>query len=395
MRYDFDRKLDRTLTNDLKWNTTLVEANLHCAVREDMIPMWVADTDFACAPVIVQALRDRVEKEIYGYCAPLTPFYEAIQYWQSSRFNWKVDRSWILNLPSVVAGINIAVRTFSQPGDGVIIQPPVYDPFLSIVKRDNRRVVSNQLIKENGQYVINFPELEQMAADPGNKLMILCSPHNPVGRVWTQEELRRIADICLANDVILVSDEIHSDIVFPGHQHHPVLALDPRYAQNTIHLCATSKTFNTAGLKMSTAIIPNETLRKAVETTQVAMSLDVKNTFGIESVTAAYTPEGAEWLAQELDYLLDNIREVEQFLALRLPKVTMARPQGTFLCWLDCSALGLTDDQLLKRVDIDAGVVCIPGPWFGQGGEQHLRLNVGCTRATLKDALERIATVLQ
>lgn len=394
MVYDFDRKVDRKSTNDMKWHAKAVSSYLHRPVPEEMIPMWLADTDFACAPVIVDVLRERVDKEIFGYCAPMESFYQAVCYWQRKRFDWEVDPSWITYIPSVVAGINIAIRTFSKEGDGIIIQQPVYDPFASIVKNDNRKVVNNGLLCRDGRYEMNLDELETLASDSENTMMILCSPHNPVGRVWTKEELRAVADICLRHGVMLVSDEIHGDIIYDGHVHYPLLSLDEKYAQNFIHLTAPGKTFNVAGLKASMSIIPNEEIRNAFVKTQVAMSLDVKNTFGLESVIAAYTPAGYEWAQQEIMYMQKNVDFVENYVQEKMPGVSMIRPEGTFLCWLDLSGLKLGDKEIFKRVTLDAAVICVPGTWFGPGGEEHLRLNVGCPREMLTEALERIRTEL-
>lgn len=390
MKYDFDRIVDRKSTYDMKWHSAAVESYLHCKIPKDMIPMWLADTDFACAPVIVDAVKKRAEKEIFGYCAPMADFYKSICYWQKQQFDWEVKPEWISYTPTVVASINIAIRAFTKEGDGVIIQQPVYDPFASIVTNTGRTVVNNGLIIKDGKYRMNLEELEVLAAEPDNRMMVLCSPHNPVGRVWTKEELCAAAKICLKHDVMLVSDEIHSDIVYEGYTHFPLLTLDERYAQNFIHLTAPGKTFNVAGLKVSAAIIPNEELRNRFAKMQVAMSLDVRNTFGIECITAAYSPEGAEWARQEVKYLQENVDFLEAYLQEQMPEVTMIRPEGTFLCWLDFSKLGLGDAELFRRFLYDAGVVCVQGPWFGPGGENHMRLNIGCPRSTLKEALDRI-----
>lgn len=394
MKYDFDRKVDRIHTNDMKWHAKAVSMYLHREIPETMIPMWLADTDFACAPCIVEAIKSRAEKEIFGYCAPMASYYQGICWWQQQRHNWTVSPGWITQLPSVVAGINIAIRAFTQEGDGVIIQQPVYDPFASIVKGAGRKVVNNALLEQDGQFVMNYEELEQLAADPDNKMLVLCSPHNPVGRVWTEAELRRLADICLSHGVMVVTDEIHSDIVFDGRRHFPLLQLDQRYAENFILLNAPGKTFNVAGLKSSFSIIPNEDIRKQFEAMQVAMSLDVKNTFGLEGTIAAYSPEGLEWMEQELAYIQDNMDFAVDFVEKHMPRARLVRPEGTFLCWLDLSALPFNDEELFQRVILEAAVICVPGPWFGPGGEKHLRLNAGCPRSMLQEALERIRKVL-
>ena len=390
MKYDFDRVIDRKDTNDLKWRTQAVASYLKREVPEDMIPMWIADTDFACAPVILEALKKRTDQEILGYCGPGAAYYRAVCYWQRERFGWEVRPEWMTTVPTVVAAINVAIRAFSRKGEGVIIQQPVYDPFATIIRQTERVVVNNGILLKDGHYKMNLKELEELAKAPENTMMILCSPHNPVGRVWSEEELEEAAGICLRNGVMIVSDEIHSDIVFSGHRHYPLLSLKEEYAQSFIHLCSTGKTFNTAGLKISTAIIPNEELREKFRRTQVEMSLDIRNTFGLECVEAAYTPEGMEWLEEALAYMESNVDMVEEFVKTRMPGVSMVRPEGTFLCWLDMSGLGMGEEELYQRIIFGAGVICVQGSWFGEGGSGHLRLNVGCPAKVLMTALERI-----
>ena len=320
MTVDLDREIDRKATWDLKWNPAMVEAYLHTPVPADFIPMWVADSDFACPPHVRQALRDRLDQEVLGYCAPQKPFYEAVCWWQSRRHGWQVDPAWITALPSVVAGINIALRAFTREGDGVIVQTPVYDPFSTIVRRIGRRVIPDPLRQEEGGFRMDFDRLEQLAADPSVTALVLCSPHNPVGRVWTREELRRMAEICLAHGVAVISDEIHADILLEGPRHTPLLALDERYADRFICLTAPSKTFNIPGLKTAVAIIPNAERKKQFDEMQLALSLDVRNTFGLVGLTASYTPEGEEWLEQELAYLRENVALVERFLPGSCPR---------------------------------------------------------------------------
>ena len=394
MKYDFDRRIDRKSTNDLKWHAQAVTSYLHCEIPENMIPMWLADTDFACAPFIVDKIKQRADKEIFGYCAPMGEFYKAVCYWEKSRFDFTVEPSWITYLPSVVAGINIAIRAFTREGDGVIIQQPVYDPFASIVKNSGRKVVNNGILVSDGKFSMNFEELEQLAAEESNKLMVLCSPHNPIGRVWSREELMRVADICVRNNVMLVSDEIHADIVYEGHTHIPLLNLNDTCKDKFILLTAPGKTFNIAGLKAAISIIPNEDIRKKFVKMQTDMSLDVKNTFGIEATAAAYTPEGEEWVAEEVAYMQKNVAFVEDYVKENMPQVSMIRPEGTFLCWLDLTGLHLGDKEIMKRVLFDAAVICVPGDWFGPGGEEHLRINIGCPQSMLKEALDRITEAL-
>lgn len=391
---EFDRVFDRKSTHDLKWRRAGVESYLSQEVREDMIPMWIADTDFGCMKGIVDAVKARADHEIYGYCAPGADFYGGIAFWEKKRFGWEISPGWVTALPSVVSGINIAIRAFSREGEGVIIQTPVYDPFITIVKRTGRLPVYNSLKVVEGHYEMDFEGLEEQVKDPNNRMLILCSPHNPVGRVWTETELRRLADLCIKHDVMVVTDEIHSDIVYGERCHYPLLSLEPQYGERFIHLSAPSKTFNVPGLKMSFAIIPNPAVKKAFDEMQLAMSLDIRNTFGVECIKACYTQDGEAWLNRLLEYLEGNVDLVCNFIRDEMPKVRMERPEGTFLCWLDFSEYGMADEELLRRVNLEAGVICVPGDWFGNGGEHHLRLNIGCQRTTLKAALQRIKSAV-
>lgn len=394
MKVDFDRAIDRKLTNDMKWHSAPVTGYLGVSVPEDMIPMWIADTDFASPQIVIDAIKDRAAKEIYGYCAPQKGYYDALAYWYEAQFGWAIDPKWVCITPTVVAAINIAIRAFTSVGDGIIIQQPVYDPFASLVQKTNRTVVNNALVCKNGRYEMDYELLEKQASDPNNKLMVLCSPHNPVGRVWERDELLKLDEICRRNNVIVVSDEIHSDIVFTGHPHTVYSTLSDETAANTILCTAPGKTFNLAGLKISNVFIVNEQIRTAFTTQQLAMSLDVRNTFGIEAVPAAYSPQGKEWLDQLLVYLEKNNNLVVQEVA-KMQGVTVYKPEGSFLCWLNFSGTGLSDKELLQRIVLEKAVICVPGSWFGKDGEHHLRLNTGCTKATLTEALKRIREALE
>lgn len=390
MKYDFERTLNRTLTNDLKW----LPENMRLygiTADKDSIPMWIADTDFPCAPVIVEALRKRVEHEIYGYCAPPKDFFEAIRYWMNSQYDWNVDTNWMVSVPSVVASINIAVRTFSKPGDGIIVQTPVYNPFMEVVEHSGRILRNNQLICTDGVYHIDFEDLERIASEEHTTMMILCSPHNPVGRVWTNEELERIGDICLAHGVMVVVDEIHSGIIYSGHKHYALPAVRPEFAANFIYLNSPAKSFNIAGLKISYAIIPDPEKKNAFRKTQTDLSLVVNSTFGIEALTAAYSPEGAEWLRQEVAYIEGNRDYVVQYVTEHFEgKIKLTPPEGGFLCWLDCSGLGDGPDQVQKLLTEKANVICSSGKTYGAGGEHFVRFNIGTQRQVIEKALERI-----
>lgn len=389
MTYNFDRLIDRKSTSDIKWRTQGLRAFLPVDVSEDFIPMWIADMDFACPPCIVDAVTARAGQEIFGYCAPRDGYVEALKWWYGTRFGLELKKEWLSVLPTVVAAINMGIRAFTQPGDQVIIQQPVYDPFASLVAKTGRELVNNALLFRDGDYYMDFDLLEKQAAGPRAKVLILCSPHNPVGRVWTKEELARLGEICKRHQVLVISDEIHSDIVFSGHSHTPF----PLASDAPCILCtAPGKTFNVAGLRASNIFIFDLELKKQYDTTCAAYSMPGSSTFGLAAVEAAYSPAGAEWLAQLLAYLEENARLVDRWAKEHHLGFTM--PQGCFLCWLDLSPAGLTDQEIQKKIIVGQEVVCVPGPWFGPGGEGHLRLNIGCPRSILEEALRRIASVL-
>lgn len=395
MKYDFDRIIDRKCTNDLKWHSKAVESYLHTPVPEDMIPMWLADMDFACPPHVVEAMKARCDKEIFGYCAPMGDFMKAVCYWQWERHGLKIEPEWISAIPSVVAGINVAIRSFTKEGDGVIIQQPVYDPFAAIVGRCKRKVVNSALLVRDNYYTMDYELLEQQAADPETRLMILCSPHNPVGRVWKREELEKAADICIRHNVLLLVDEIHSDFTLYGNRHYPLLSLKKEYREHVIMLTSPGKTFNVAGLKMSAAIIPNGELKKAFDEMVLDMSMDVRNTFGVESVIHCYRQENIEWLEQLLAYVQGNIDFTYEYVKKHLPNVTFRKPEGTYLVWLDFSDTGLSDETIMQKVLLGTGVICVPGVWFGPGGEGHIRFNTACPRSMIEDALKRFEGALK
>lgn len=395
MSYNFDRIIDRRETNDIKWHAKAVESYLHVPIQEDMIPMWLADMDFACPPNLVEAMKARCDKEIFGYCAPMETFMQAVCFWQQKQHNFSINPGWVSIIPTVVAGINVAIRAFTKEGDGVIIQQPVYDPFASIIKRCNRRVVNNALLSDHNYYTINFEELERMAANPQNKMLILCSPHNPVGRVWTKTELGRIADICIRNQVMLVVDEIHSDLVFYDKKHYPLLSLQEAYQEHVIMLTSPGKTFNVAGLKTAVSIIPNPEWKRVFDEMVIAMSLDVKNTFGIESVIHCYSEAGAAWKNELLVYIRQNFETAAEYVREQMPGVKFIKPEGTYLIWLDFTDTGLSDEVILQKLILESGVICVPGTWFGPGGEGHIRFNAGCPRSMMLEALERIKKAME
>lgn len=390
MSVNFDRIIDRRSTNDLKWRPEGLKGYLPVTVSENEIPMWIADMDFACPECIVSAIHARADQEIFGYCSYKSEYYDALKWWYGKRFGLDFDSARVSMMPTVVSAINMAIRAFSTPGDKVIIQQPVYEPFAGLIAKTGRVMVNNGLICKDGRYEMDFDLLETQAADPDTKIMILCSPHNPVGRVWSKEELHQIGEICKRNHVLVISDEIHSDIVFHGMVHTPFpLASDAPHILCT----APGKTFNVAGLRSSNMLSSSLEIKQRYDQEISAYSFAPSNTFGLEAVRAGYSPEGEAWLEELLTYLEGNARIVEDWA--KAHNVGCTKSEGTFLSWLDFSPAGLTDEDVLRKIIVGQEVVCIPGPWFGKGGEGHLRLNIGCTRATLKEALQRIESVLK
>ncbi len=380
--YNFDEVINRKGSHSIKWD--------HLEDRfgnADLLPLWVADMDFKCAPAVLSAMQDVVSHGILGYVLPKADYFSAVTGWMKRRFNWEVESEWIRFTPGIVPAIAIAVNAFTEPSDGVIVQQPVYHPFMGVTEDAGRKVVNNRLIEKNGKYFIDFEDLEEKAMDPNTKIMIFCSPHNPIGRVWTEAELTRVVDICSRNDVILISDEIHQDLVYEGHVHIPAARLaDP---SSKIMTCtAPSKTFNIAGVFASNIIISNEDLRARYTVALEKMHL-MPSPFAISGVMAAYN-EGEAWLEELMHYLSDNVDFVQSYLKVNLPKVRFTKPEATFLLWLDFRAYGFGSAKLEKIVTQEAQLALNNGWMFGEEGAEHMRLNIGCPRDVLKEALDRL-----
>lgn len=390
MSVNFDRVIERRSTSDLKWRPEGLKGYLPITVSENEIPMWLADMDLACPTCIVDAIKARADKEIFGYCSYKEEYYDALKWWYGKRFGLDFDPARVSMMPTVVSAINMAIRAFSNPGDKVIIQQPVYEPFAGLIAKTGRVMVNNGLICKDGRYEMDFGLLEAQTADPDAKILVLCSPHNPVGRVWTREELTRVGEICKRNGVLVVSDEIHSDIVFHSNTHTPF-----PMASDAPHILCTApgKTFNVAGLRISNMLSSSVEIKQRYDQEINACSFSSANTFALEAVRAAYSPEGEAWLEELLPFLEGNAKIVEEWA--RAHNVGYTKSEGTFLSWLDFSTVGMTDADVMQKIIIGQEVVCVPGPWFGRGGEGHLRLNIGCTRATLNEALKRIESVLK
>lgn len=383
MAYNFDTLIDRTNTNSIKWNREILPEDCR-----DAIPLWVADMDFASPPEVRAAILERASHPIYGYTNRSEEYYRSFIEWMKRRNNWEIQKEWIVFSPGVVPALNIAVLAYTHPGDKIIIQPPVYYPFASAILNNGRQLVENPLIIRDGRYTMDFDDLEKKI-DSHTKLFILCSPHNPVGRVWTTDELSRLVDICAERDIVIVSDEIHSDILVETSVHHCTSTVSDNAAAITVTFTAPNKTFNLAGLQIANAIIPNARLRRAFEQQVSNLGLNLANIFGMVAQEAAYG-KGEPWLEELLTYLRGNYDVLKHFLSERIPSIKVFPLEGTYLPWLDCRALGLDDNQLHDLFLKDAKLWLDDGTMFGTGGSGFMRLNIACPRSVLIRALEQL-----
>ncbi|MCR4847516.1 MAG: PatB family C-S lyase [Bacteroidales bacterium] len=382
MRYDFDKIVDRADTNCVKYD-------LRKAVfgNPDVLPMWVADMDFETPDFARDAVMKRALHPVYGYHFKDEPYFKAIQGWLWRRHQWEVPTEWMSFVPGVVCGFNMAVLAFTKEGDEVIIQSPVYPPFHHAVSEHGRKLVYNKLKIGASGYEMDFELLEQQAKTA--KLLILCNPHNPVGRCWTRSELQRVSEICLRNDVLVISDEIHCDLVLPGYKHTPYATLSEAAAEHCIVFHAASKTFNLAGLATSTAIVPNKALRDTYVHYVEALEAHLGNIFG-KVATQASMEHGDEWLSQLLEYVQGNIDYVSSFLEANLPKVKFFKPQATYMMWFDFNGYGLSEEELWRKMTQEAQLGFNRGSDFGQDGSGFFRINLACPRATVEEAMRRL-----
>jgi len=401
MKYDFDREINRKGTNSVKWEFIKHGGSLLYREEPDdsssgtrLLPMWVADMDFPCPEPVVEALVTRAQHRLFGYTSPTVSYYNAIVNWMKRRHGWEIEPEWICTTPGVVPALNMLVKTYTSPGDKVLIQTPVYYPFYKAVENSDGILVTNPLIYENGRYSMDFSDLEEKTKDPQVKMAILCSPHNPVGRVWTRDELLRFGEICLKNKVLVVSDEIHGDLILEGYVFTPFAGISEAFAQSSIICNAPSKTFNLAGLKTSNIIISDEKLRARFKKTLGRTALGGVGVFGVVALEAAYN-HGEEWLSQVLDYIMDNFRYLEKYIAEQLPQIIVVPLEGTYLVWLDCRSLGLGKLELEQLILEEAKVYLDEGYIFGTEGEGFERVNLACPRSVLVEALERIRNVLE
>lgn len=392
MKYDFDQVINRLGTNSIKWEAGEMLKKFGITERFDQesIPLFVADMDFPCPQPVIEALHRRVDRRIFGYSTHQLDdaYFEAIIHWFERRHHWQIERESIVWCPGTVEAIHIAVKAFSEEGEGIIIQQPVYSPFMSVIKNNKRRIVNNPLVNEDGYYRIDFDDLEQKAGDPSVKMLILCSPHNPVGRVWTRDELQKMAAICMDNEVILIADEIHGDLIRKDRKHYPIQTLNDD--SRIISCTAINKTFNVAGLHCTNLVIRDPYLRKRFNE---VMGMKMPSPFGIEAVKAAYN-EGEDWLIQVNEYIDENFRFLAQFLKEKIPAVNFRIPEGTYIGWMDFSGLGMSSKEVHQKIYIDANVVLEDGEMFGPEGTGFQRICVPSPRSILKEAMERIARQL-
>ena len=386
MSFDFDREIPRDGTASVKHDGR--EAYFGTS---DVIPLWVADMDFAVPEAVTRALVARAAHPVYGYTFYPDSLFDALIAWMKKRHDWEIQREWILMSPGVVPSLHAAALAFAQPGEGVIIQPPVYFPFASSVTNTGRHLIINPLHLENGRYEIDFAHLEQCAAQ-GARLLLLCSPHNPVSRVWSREELEEILRIARRHDLIVLSDEIHADLVYPDFHHTPLAALAD-HGGNIVTAVAPSKTFNIPGLGLSALIVPNPEYRAALGKAFDMLRVSAANPFSIAAFEAAYR-EGEEWLDKLLAYLQETRDFVSAYLLRHLPSIHLIQPEGTYLLWLDCRKLDKPDRQLQDFFVHEAMVGMSPGAIFGEGGSGFMRLNIAAPRHLIIEALDRIRLAL-
>lgn len=388
--YNFDKIINRKGTNCLKYDFAVERGK-----PAEVLPLWVADMDFQVSEEITKSLHAAVEHGIYGYTQPKDPYYNAIMNWMKKNHQWETKREWIVKTPGVVFALSAAVKAFTKPGDAVLIQNPVYYPFTNIIRDNDRRVIDNTLVYEKrvtegkSQYSIDYEDFERKIVQENIKLFILCNPHNPVGRVWTREELQYLGEICLRHHVIVVSDEIHNDFVYPGFEHTVFANVDPRFAEFTVTCTAPSKTFNLAGLQISNIFISNETLREAFQKEIDKTGYDEPNALGAVACEAAYRG-GQEWLDQLRAYLLENLNFLRAYLQEKIPQIHLVEPEGTYLVWLDCSELGISGKELDQFIVEKAGLWLDGGAMFGPSGADFQRVNIACPRATLELALDKL-----
>lgn len=378
MKYDFDKTIDRRATNSYKWDSA----------PEGVLPMWVADMDFRTVPAIIDALQKRVAHGIFGYTRVPDAYYDAVTSWFSRRHGWDIDREWIIYTSGVVPAVSAVIKALTVPGDKVIVQTPVYNCFFSSIRNNGCEIVSNPLRRTADTYEMDFDALERCAADPRAKVMLLCNPHNPAGRVWTPDELTRLGNICLRNGVTVVADEIHCELVYQGFKYTPFASLSDAFLHRSVTCVSPSKAFNIAGLQIANIVAFDNDLRSRIDKAININEVCDVNPFGVAATIAAYN-EGEEWLNQLVDYLHGNYEAMAEFCRRELPEFPITRLEGTYLVWMDCSSLGMPSDALEHALLDDARLWLNAGTMYGAEGEGYMRWNIACPRSVMLDGLNR------
>lgn len=388
MKYNFDEIINRYNTNSLKFDFAIQRKR-----PADVIPLWVADMDFATVDEVKNALVQKANHGVFGYSEPLNDYFSALSKWFKDKHDWDIDTSKVVLACGVVFAIAATIRALTKENDAVLISQPVYYPFEETIRVNNRKLVVNELQNVNGHYEIDFKDFEQKIIDNDVKLFVLCNPHNPVGRVWTKEELEKIADICEKHNVFVISDEIHADFTYEGFKHIPFAKIKQGRDDNFIVCTAPTKTFNLAGLHISNIYIPNDNVRRLYKLEMDKVGYSQSNVMGIVACQAAYE-YGDGWLKELKAYLKSNLDFVRDYINENLKDLSLVEPQGTYLLWIDCRNLGLTDRQLHNLINIDAKVWVDDGYVFGAGGSGYIRINIACPKAILLRALNNIKSVL-
>ena len=388
MPYNFDKIIDRKNTNCVK----------HDAVAkyfgsDKLLPLWVADMDFETPDFIQEALKKRLDHSVYAYSFYSDRFYSSFINWMNKKHQFQIETSWLNVTPGVLTGLSMAIMAFTEPGDKIIIQPPVYNPFFQLVKSSDRVLVQNELKFENDSYQMDFDNLKA-SLDEKTKMIIISNPHNPVGRVWKKAELTELVDICEEHNILILADEIHSDIIFAPHTYTPIATISSYAQNNSLTFVAPSKTFNIAGLATSIVIIPNERMHKKYSSLTSRFHIEGANVFGSVAFEAAYT-HGEGWLEQLLVYLKTNVEMVKSYLAENLSSIKVVEPEGTYLLWLDFSALNIKEDKLQRILIEEAEVALNKGKSFGSNGSNFMRLNIGSPQAVILEGLDRMVAALK
>lgn len=385
MTYNFDEIIPRKGTNSLKWDS---------ATDDDLLPMWVADMDFRTAPAIVKALEKSVQHGIFGYTKVPPAYYQAVTGWFGRRHHWQIEKDWIIYTSGVVPALSAIIRALTVPGDQVLVQTPTYNCFFSSIRNNECRIISNPLKYEQGNYTIDFEDLRQKASDPRTKLLLLCNPQNPAGRVWSKEELTFLGEICMQNGVFIVADEIHCELVYPGHTYTPFASISSEFLRHSVTCTSPGKAFNLAGLQIANIVAADPSVRKKIDRAINVHEVCDVNPFGVTALIAAYN-EGEEWLETLIGYLYDNYHYTKEFFATCLPHFPILPLEGTYLVWVDCSSSGKSSEELAQLLFEEARLWVNDGNMYGESEKEFIRINIACPRKQLVEGLNRMRSILE